>query len=220
MSQIFLTFVLPSLLLLATPGPTNTLLATSGAAAGLRRSLSLLSAEVIGYMVSILLLDLVLGPIVRHSPAISMILKASCGLYLVWLAIKLWREGGATLVSPDPVPWRRVLTTTLLNPKAVIFAFTILPFLKDGDFRHGAPYLVALAAMIVVIGGSWIALGAALRAGSGGKISGVVRRVGAVALATFALVLGNAAVAQARSYMDGNPATPAPPAAHVPPTTP
>ncbi|HZF76664.1 MAG TPA: lysine transporter LysE, partial [Acetobacteraceae bacterium] len=57
-------FALAVLFILGTPGPTNTLLATSGATAGFRRSLILLPAEAAGYGISILTLGLVLGPVV------------------------------------------------------------------------------------------------------------------------------------------------------------
>jgi hypothetical protein len=55
-------FALAVLAVLGTPGPTNTLLATAGATAGLRRSLALIPAEAAGYTISILTLGLALGP--------------------------------------------------------------------------------------------------------------------------------------------------------------
>ncbi len=189
-----IAFVLAALTLLATPGPTNTLLAMSGAAAGLRPSLRLLGAELGGYMISILTLSLVLGPLVRGNPLVAVVLKGLCALYLVFLAIKLWREGSSALVTSAPVPFRRVFTTTLLNPKAVIFAFLILPHLADRRIVQGLPYLAGLCALIVMVGGSWIALGSVLQAGSGGRLAGgLVRRVGAGALVVFAVVLSSSA---------------------------
>lgn len=185
-------FVLAALTLLATPGPTNTLLAMSGAAAGLRPSLRLLAAELSGYMISILTLSLVLGPLVRGNPLVAVTLKGLCALYLVFLAIKLWREGSSALITTAPVPFRQVFATTLLNPKAVIFAFLILPHLADRRIVQGLPYLTGLCGLIVVVGGGWIALGSALRAGSGGALpNGLVRRAGATALVVFAAVLGS-----------------------------
>ncbi|MES1149390.1 MAG: hypothetical protein ABUL53_09420, partial [Bradyrhizobium guangdongense] len=56
-----LPFILAAASLLAIPGPTNTLLATSGAGVGVARSLPLLAAELGGYLLSILLLPSVLG---------------------------------------------------------------------------------------------------------------------------------------------------------------
>ena len=189
-----IAFILAALTLLATPGPTNTLLAMSGAAAGLRPSLRLLGAELAGYMISILTLSLVLGPLVRGNAMVSVTLKGLCALYLVYLAIKLWREGSSALITNAPVPFRRVFTTTLLNPKAVIFAFLILPHLADRRVLQGLPYLAGLCGLILCVGGSWIALGSALRAGSDGKITGgLVRRIGAAALAVFAVVLSSSA---------------------------
>jgi hypothetical protein len=58
-----LVFVTATVSLLATPGPTNTLLATSGASAGLRRSAHLLIAELGGYLIAIVLLRSLLGPL-------------------------------------------------------------------------------------------------------------------------------------------------------------
>lgn len=187
-----IAFLLAALTLLATPGPTNVLLAMSGAASGWRASLPLLGAALGAYLGSILLLGLLLGPLAKASPLFAIGLKTACALYLVWLAVRLWRQGGAALTSAEPVSLAQLFTATLLNPKSIIFAFVILPHLADGDLTGAMPYLAALAALILLVGGGWISLGAALRAGGGGRVTGgLVRRAGALALAVFAAVLGS-----------------------------
>ena len=185
-----LAFSLAVLALLATPGPTNTLLATSGAAAGLKRSLHLVGAEIVGYMFSITLLALVVGPIVRASHDLSVALRVGCALFLFYSAWKLWREGAAALTSDTPVSFRRVLIATALNPKAIVFAFVIVPHLAHGAAMAAMPYMGALAAMIGLIGGAWIAGGAALRASANEVLSGgLARRAGALTLCVFAALL-------------------------------
>ncbi|MDU6750805.1 MAG: hypothetical protein E6447_24460, partial [Bradyrhizobium sp.] len=66
-----LTFVLSTAALLATPGPTNTLLATAGASRGARASAHLLLAELAGYLLAILLLRVVLGPVLATAPLVG-----------------------------------------------------------------------------------------------------------------------------------------------------
>lgn len=120
-------FVAASLSLLATPGPTNTLLATSGAGAGLRRSVHLLTAELGGYLLAIALLRSLLGPLITATPLLGLTLRLTAALYLIYLAMTLWRHGSRQMHDSAPVTFSRVFVTTLLNPKAIIFAFTLLP---------------------------------------------------------------------------------------------
>ena len=63
-------FALAAIALLAVPGPTNTLLAASGAAIGLRPSLRLIPAEISGYLVAIGYLLAVLQPLVASHPLV------------------------------------------------------------------------------------------------------------------------------------------------------
>jgi threonine/homoserine/homoserine lactone efflux protein len=180
-----LPFILASLSLLATPGPTNTLLATSGAAAGVRSSLPLLGAEVLGYVLSILTLTLLVGPLIATVPAFGLALRAVVVIYLVMLAIDVWRRGPAAGDDKGPVTLLRVFVTTLLNPKAIIFAFTILP--QDADATRLLTWLAVLAMQIVIVGGCWIATGATLRYGLRGMVSAVVGyRISAIALVVLA----------------------------------
>jgi threonine/homoserine/homoserine lactone efflux protein len=104
---------------------------------------------------------------------------------LLYLALTLWQQGSAKLNAGGHVTSGRVLMTTLLNPKGIIFAFTILP--QDKGLVDLVPWLAALALMILSIGGLWIAIGASLRHGFQGRItSAAVYRVSALALTLLA----------------------------------
>ena len=178
-------FALASLTLLATPGPTNTLLATSGAVIGVRRSLPLLVAEFGGYLIAISLLIGLAGPVIAAAPVLGTALRLAAAIYLLYLAAKLWRRGVDVPVDGASVTFANVFVTTLLNPKAIIFAFTLLP--ADLTLTALAPWMVGLSLMIGVVGSLWIAAGASLRRGFAGIIpprSGY--RTSAVALALLA----------------------------------
>jgi threonine/homoserine/homoserine lactone efflux protein len=177
------TFLVASYSLLALPGPTNTLLATSGAGVGFTRSLPLLAAELCGYLAAIALLRLFLGPFVVNSPMAGVILRTVVTVYILYLAALLWHSGSRKLRDGPVVTFGQVLPTTLLNPKAIIFAFLLLP-LQAGPLEL-APWLAVLALQIVTAGAAWLAVGAVL--GRGARRSAhphLVNRVGAFALVT------------------------------------
>jgi threonine/homoserine/homoserine lactone efflux protein len=161
-------FVVASVALLATPGPTNTLLATSGAAIGVRRSIPLLAGELCGYMAAITLLRVLVGPIVAAIPAFEILLRIAVVSYLLYLSAKLWLHGAAEISGSGPVTISLVFVTTLLNPKGIIFAFTLLP--QGIDLLLLCPWLAALAVQITAIGSAWIVTGAWLRRGLRGVI--------------------------------------------------
>lgn len=184
-------FVLASLALLLTPGPTNTLLTVAGATRGFRAASPLLAAELGGYGVSVTVLALAIGPTIAAHVQFGWALRLACALYLAYLAIRLWRRP-----PPDPhqagsreaVHFRRVLVATLLNPKGLVFAFAILP----GDAAEPAMPLRAmlLAGLIPLCGAAWIWLGTALRRGTASSFGLlVIHRIGACVLAGFAAAL-------------------------------
>jgi threonine/homoserine/homoserine lactone efflux protein len=178
-------FVLTVLLILGTPGPTNTLLATAGGTMGFRRALPLVPAEACGYLISILSVGLALGPVIASMPAVAIGLRLAVGVYLAGLAVKLWRRGAVDL-SVAPVTPRQVFVTTLLNPKALVFALGVIPF----GTAVWWPYLLGFVGLLAGVALSWIALGAALgrAAGAVGR-AGLVPRLGAAVVGAFAVVL-------------------------------
>ena len=153
------------------------------------RSLPLLAAELGGYLLSILLLRSVLGPLMAEAPLLGAALRVAVAIYLVHLAGRLWRHGARDIGDRAPVTFGRVLITTLLNPKAIIFAFTLLPLQIGG--LDLLPWLRALAALIVTIGACWIALGASLGRGLEGiGHPELIYRSGAIALLVLAGIIG------------------------------
>ena len=188
------TFVLSVIALLAVPGPTNTLLAASGAAIGPRRSLLLIQAEISGYIIAIGPLLAIVQSLAASQPLIPVASKLLASAYLAWTAVRLWRDGSAELMSvPAPASPARLFLTTLLNPKALIFAFVIFP---HTGLTALALYAAAFAALVAVIGGGWIVLGSLItRSSFGTATPRRISRVAAIALGVFATLIASSAVA-------------------------
>jgi threonine/homoserine/homoserine lactone efflux protein len=182
-----LLFTLAVLAVLATPGPTNTLLATAGAADGLRRAYLLIPAEALGYFIAIQILRLVLGPLVGNSPVLVTTLRILVGVYLLWLSWRLWARGTErTAERQQVITAGQVFLTTLLNPKAVILGLGIIPF----GVPRASLYLAAFQLLAAIVATLWIAGGVVL--GRVANDRGAVRlvpRMGAVVLGAFALTL-------------------------------
>jgi len=179
-------FALAVLAILATPGPTNTLLATAGASVGLRRALALIPAEAAGYLISISLIGLALGPVVAASPLLGLALRLMVGLYLLHVAWKLWRGAGRAITGGTVITPARIFVTTLLNPKAIVFALGVVPFAVPS----WPGYLAAFAGLTASVALGWIGVGALMgRAAEAAGRTGLVPRLGAAAVSAFAVVL-------------------------------
>lgn len=181
-------FLIASVLLLGAPGPTNALLALAGALNGFRRSIVLLGAQLIAYSFAISGYVFVLGPVVAARPLLLFAVKIAASLFLGRSAVGLWRDSNHSLDTTDSVPFHRIFVATLLNPKALVFAFGILP----QDFASlpvaRFPYLVVLLGLSALCGALWVAMGAwAARLAARGAAR--FRRAGAVVLGVFALLL-------------------------------
>ena len=175
---------------LLTPGPTNTLLLVGGATRGFRAALPLLVAESCAYVISISALAVVIGPIAAASPAINWTLRIAAGLYLAYLAQRLWRafpiEGGPVQdATPQTVRLRHVFTTTLVNPKGVIFAIGFAPHVDSL-----VAFLAGFVAVCMTTASGWIFLGAVLGRNAAQRSSARwVQRGGACVLVAFGLLL-------------------------------
>ena len=182
-------FVVEVLGLLAIPGPTNSLLFVSGMSHGFRASLNLILAEVGAYFISISSLVLGLEPVTRTYSTVPQLLRVACSIYLIHLAIRLWRSGGQKTQDSHPITVRRVFFTTLMNPKNLIFAFGIFPTPSAGAGEL-LPYLAGFSVICTVVASGWIAAGALIQSNAAQRIHlGWVYRGEAFLLAGFAIVI-------------------------------
>jgi threonine/homoserine/homoserine lactone efflux protein len=182
-------FALAVLAVLATPGPTNTLLATSGALAGVTRSLPLIAAELAGYALSIGILKSLGEPLFATHPTLAVAMRLVLFGYLLLVAWRLW--GGPSLRAERPVTAIRIFIATALNPKGAIFAFLVFPDVLDAGqtFVHAALF----AAISIPVALAWLALGAGIGGIALGGRELLISRVAAVPLVLFALIAGGPA---------------------------
>jgi len=183
------TFILASAAILLTPGPTNTLLAASGAVMGLRRALVLPLAESLGYAVAVsgfVWLACAVAGIHWAMPA----LKAVAAVWLLYSAIRLWSAKVAVAPEPGRRAFLRVLLTTLLNPKAMLVGTLMIPQLPP---LQAAPFVGGYVAMAYLAGLCWVMLGANLPRG----FRPYAYKAAALVLTLFSLIAAGGAVTAA-----------------------
>ena len=143
------------LALLLTPGPTNTLILLSAADRGFSATLRLVPVELLAYLCTIVPLLLLAQAAAPHIATLRPLIAAVAGLWVLFLALRLWR-GPAQTADRPLVNAHNLFLTTLLNPKALIFGLVLLP---ETDMSLGIPLFSALVVLVALV---WAALGCRL----------------------------------------------------------
>lgn len=175
--------------LLLTPGPTNTLLALSGASVGLARSLRLMPAELCAYLLVTVPLALAGADLLARDPLVGTAVRLVAAGWVAYLAVKLWRVKAGE-AGPGPVSMARVFVTTLLNPKGLIIGLTLLP---RGSAPEFPVHLGLFAASVVAVAMVWAAGGTLLKR-EAAEPPLLYRRAAALWLAVLAAALVGTAI--------------------------
>lgn len=149
-------------LVLITPGPTNTLLLSSGIRVGLRGSWHLLIAEALGYGFAISLWGFFLTAFAATRPWLYDAVKLTSSAYICYLAILLWKSPRLQSDETRSISFRDMFIATTMNPKSLLFASAIFP---PQAFRSLPFYVLSMAlfaALVAVIGSGWLTLGGVL----------------------------------------------------------
>ena len=147
-----LLYLVASIALAITPGPTMLLAMSNGIAGGMRAALWGIVGASLGAAILIAIVALGLGSLLAASEWLFNALRAAGVAYLVWLGIKMWRNPpvdirAAIAASPADllhgrVAFLRSLTVALSNPKTLLFFAAFLPQFIDTASPQGPQYMV------------------------------------------------------------------------------
>lgn len=192
-SWLFISLVVTILL---TPGPTNTLLASSGIESGLKKSLKLIPAEATGYFIAISLWGILIESIAHTFPILPPLMKLLSATYIIFLALKLWKNSTAESDLNQPsISVKALFCTTLLNPKALLFASAIFPASSWTSLEGYAAHMGVFLALILPIAAFWIFFGSFLVSN---RVSWLnqrnLKRTASLILVTFSIPLSYSAI--------------------------
>lgn len=132
--ELFLAFLLITVVLVLTPGPVVTLVVATGATDGARAALLAVGGTVFGNAILIGAVAFGLNFILMSSALLFEVIRWVGAAYLIWLGIQLWRNAGRNAVRPPArgrVHLSRGFLVALSNPKTAAFFTAFLPQFVD-----------------------------------------------------------------------------------------
>lgn len=145
----------------ATPGPNNVMLASSGVNFGLRRTLPMVWGVVIGCALQLLISTLAFELLMQWMGSCRLPLTIIGGVYLLWLSWKVFRSSApATNAKAAPMSLIEAIVFQALNPKAWLMCLNVT-FVYAADeslcWLLGSYALLTLPCVVL-----WAILGARL----------------------------------------------------------
>ncbi|MFN7595464.1 MAG: LysE family transporter [Cereibacter sp.] len=186
-----LDLIIALMVLLLTPGPTNTLMALAGAERGVRGASGLIAVETCAYLCVVVPLALAGSAVLAAVPGLLPAVTAAAAAWVLWLAIRMWRSPLAAQDASATVTPRRVFLTTLLNPKALVIGLVLMPG-PDLPVR-----IAVFAGLVCGAATAWIGLGALLVRRGDAAVTGLpplLRRSAALWLGLLSAALALRAV--------------------------
>jgi threonine/homoserine/homoserine lactone efflux protein len=197
---LFLAFMVAALALNLTPGPDMTYVATRTLAEGRLAGVASALGIGAGSLVHTILAAVGLSQLFAYAPYAFDIVKYAGAAYLLWITLRLWRNGGEAQ-SPGAArvgAWRAFsegLITNVLNPKVALFFLALLPQFIDSA-RGAVGIQMAVLGLAFTVSGTLVNAGVALlvarmRGGvsAGSRFARIMRRLAALLFVGFAVRL-------------------------------
>jgi threonine/homoserine/homoserine lactone efflux protein len=161
-------FLLFAVVAAVTPGPSNILLTSTGANAGVLRGLPCLFGVAIGMGFMMFVVAFGLGSLVLESPTIMHLLKWSGIAFLLWLAWKIATAGrSAETVTREIAGFWRAAAFQWVNPKSwLVCASAVGTYLNNGEasaFAQSAYFGVLFICAALPSCALWLVFGATVQ---------------------------------------------------------
>lgn len=138
------------------PGPNNLLAMSHASRYGFAAAVAGGVGRLVAFAMMITLASLGLAVVLQASAWLFFLIKMAGGLYLLWLAWRLWQSPISELSLHDdrPIRWtvlaRREWLVAAGNPKAILFFTAFLPQFVDPG-RPVAPQFFLLAVLLILL---------------------------------------------------------------------
>jgi threonine/homoserine/homoserine lactone efflux protein len=187
-------FVLACVALAATPGPNVALIVATALKHGRRAGMLSAAGVNVGLVLQLAVVAAGLAWLVEIFARHFDLVRYAGAAYLVWLAVRQWRQAGAETQQAAPsgrAAFARGLAVAFTNPKTLLFHAAFLPqFVTDPT--HPVPQIALLAgifALIALVGDMlWAIAADHARAALKGRFARVADRVSA------SILMGGAAI--------------------------
>ncbi len=150
-----------------TPGPNNIMLFSSGVNFGMRRTVPHMFGIAFGFGVLLAAVGAGLGLVLKQYPAIFLAIKIAGGLYMLWLAWKIFNSGPVEIKEGESKPMTFVGAALFqwVNPKAWVMAATAMAtYTTEGDYTTNVAIVVFAFCFVNFPSVSiWAGFGTALR---------------------------------------------------------
>ncbi|MCG5218998.1 leucine efflux protein LeuE [Streptosporangium sp. KLBMP 9127] len=147
------TYVVGAFFIILLPGPNSLFVLSTAAQRGVRAGYRAAMGVFLGDTVLMVLAAAGVASLLRSNPLLFTIVKYAGAGYLAWIGFQMlrsawrsWRDAGETgsvsgegATRPAARPFRKALTVSLLNPKAILFFVSF--FIQFVDTTYGAPAL-------------------------------------------------------------------------------
>ena len=153
----WLLFTSIALIATITPGPAILLVSTHSVTFGTKYSIATMIGNVTGLFIMSLLSVMGLSAIILHSAPIFFLVKGVGACYLIFLGVKLWRQGFGmdairSAVEDGEQPRPRImklyfngLLVALSNPKAIAFTTALFPQFIHPEHSMAQQFCILIA---------------------------------------------------------------------------
>jgi len=137
-TDVWLSFVLASMILCFSPGPTVFLVMGQSLSHGKTSVIPLVAGVLSGDVIAMSISLLGLGALLATSAVLFSIFKWLAAAYLIYLGLKTWRskldvQNADLVLGKNGKIFKQALVVTALNPKGIIFFIAFFPLFIDAD---------------------------------------------------------------------------------------